>query len=623
MEQFLDASFVILGTAALFTAILVCLTVPPKITNKLIGGFAIATAVGALLVYGYGYAVVEEPADPIVAMVRAAFATVQVFVGDEGWGDVGAAFPHPVQQVIFWLVHLLGLFTSASAIIITLGAGLMRRLRLWLHRGRDVSLIYGLNEHTVHFGQLLMKQDSGNVVFVARNPDPALSAAVEHMGCILCDDDDALSAGVRFLKRIGIKSGKGSVRVYALHADGDANRDYARKLLASMEKMNIASDKTALTLLGSTDEVENPLLKGEKRYGYGTVYDVDEPTMTARLLVKHFPPCDSVEFDENGKAVTDFHGLIIGFGQLGQAVLQQLVMSGQFHGSHFRLAVFDPECTQKMGRLSHECAPMFAHYDISFHSHDGRSSQLYDYLQTHAHSLRYIAICAGSEEMNNQIAKPLRTFLSHKGSTASICLCSTRGVSRLRSNDKPETFEVYTPEILCTDRIDRMAMIMNQAYSDGGEMRENWRNCGYFNRMSSRSAADFYGAIVRAAGVTVEQAKKSWNPQGQLLENLAITEHLRWNAFHYAMGFRPMTEEELQQRIEQYRVEKSRNPDTEYRITRDMERRCHACIIPWEALDDYSRRENAITGGSRNYKQNDRDNVLAVAEILRQMDEKK
>ena len=45
----------------------------------------------------------------------------------------------------------------------------------------------------------------------------------------------------------------------------------------------------------------------------------------------------------------------------------------------------------------------------------------------------------------------------------------------------------------------------------------------------------------------------------------------------------------------------------------------HACLIPWEALDGLSRRENEVTGGSVDYKAMDRNNVLAVPDILRQV----
>ena len=58
-----------------------------------------------------------------------------------------------------------------------------------------------------------------------------------------------------------------------------------------------------------------------------------------------------------------------------------------------------------------------------------------------------------------------------------------------------------------------------------------------------------------------------------------------------------------------------------YRIARDMEKRIHACMIPWEELDDFSCRENAITGGERDYRENYRENIRALKDVLLKMDE--
>ena len=38
---------------------------------------------------------------------------------------------------------------------------------------------------------------------------------------------------------------------------------------------------------------------------------------------------------------------------------------------------------------------------------------------------------------------------------------------------------------------------------------------------------------------------------------------------------------------------------------------------PWDQLDALSQRENAVTGGQVDYKAMDRDNVLAMPDILR------
>ena len=43
----------------------------------------------------------------------------------------------------------------------------------------------------------------------------------------------------------------------------------------------------------------------------------------------------------------------------------------------------------------------------------------------------------------------------------------------------------------------------------------------------------------------------------------------------------------------------------------------HACLVTWDELDELSERENNITGGNVDYKQFDRDNILAMVELLK------
>lgn len=620
MENMVQTAGVIICTTALFGAIMVCLAVPPKTIKKMLGTFAGLTAAFALVFYGYGYAQ-KEGCSFVVAVLRATFAVCRVFVGSNDWDAVGAAFTTPPAQVAFWLIHLMGLFTSASALITTLGSGLIRKLRLWLNRKKDIALIYGLSQDSLEFGREITEEGVSLVLFVDQNSENALSFVVDQMGAVLRADNEALQATVRLLRSIGIKRGTRKIRLYALGKDYVANQQYANRLLASLKELDIASEQTALTILGPSDETDNRFLTRSGEYGFGTVIAINEPEMAARMLVRAYPPCDRVEFDENGKALNDFHGLIIGFGQIGQAVLKQLVMHGQFQGNKFRIAVFSPNHDQTMGCLAHECSSMLDHYDIDFYPHDGRSNQLFEYIDQNKASLSYIVVCAGGNGINMEIAEQLRTYLKRCGGSAPVYVCSRTGICYQVSDDNLIVHNIYTSEVLCTDQIDRMAMVLNHSYKDSGDMLENWRECSYFNRMSSRAAADYYAAFLRAAGVTKEQVKKHWDPKGDLLENLAAMEHLRWNAFHYCMGFRPMTEEEFKIRSAEYKKEKRRNPDTEYRITRDVDNRIHACIIPWKDLDAYSKKENDVTGENRDYAENDRKNIRSLANIIRAMDE--
>ena len=54
------------------------------------------------------------------------------------------------------------------------------------------------------------------------------------------------------------------------------------------------------------------------------------------------------------------------------------------------------------------------------------------------------------------------------------------------------------------------------------------------------------------------------------------------------------------------------------RLSKDSENRTHACLIPWNELDDLSKKESSVTGREVNYKQYDINNVLIIPEIFKQ-----
>jgi hypothetical protein len=165
-----------------------------------------------------------------------------------------------------------------------------------------------------------------------------------------------------------------------------------------------------------------------------------------------------------------------------------------------------------------------------------------------------------------------------------------------------------------------MAMVINHFYmgSSGTTPVKDWMNCDFFSRMSSRASADFVDAMLRMTGKTEQDVLESgWNLTDVQLENLSITEHLRWCAFHFCMGFHPMSREEFDCRAAEYLLQKEKTGKPSVRIGKNMDGRTHACLIPWEELDDLSARENAITGKNVDYKAMDRNNVLAVPQMLK------
>ena len=148
-------------------------------------------------------------------------------------------------------------------------------------------------------------------------------------------------------------------------------------------------------------------------------------------------------------------------------------------------------------------------------------------------------------------------------------------------------------------------------------MWEKWVACDSFSKMSSRASADFIPAFIRIAGTTREQVLSGdWHPSDEILQVLGETEHLRWNAFHFAMGYRTMSSEEFETNAKTWVQCMAEGKPCGIKIAKNSEARTHACLIPWEELDALSHKENAITGRNVDYKQIDIDNVLTMPKIL-------
>lgn len=615
----METLVVIITTAVLFLGMILLLAAKPRYAGKITGTFIVIVGVGGLLLYGYGFSVTADNLP--LAIIRALLAVCGMYVGKNDLSAISAAplMQHGWMHVIFWILHLLALYATASAAITTVGAEALKKLRLWLARRGRMNLIYGIHEGSLELGKQLSHRKKNVVVFVEAKPDAAQTAAIAGAGCALRCDAGALDADRHFLRAIGLGKGR-KITLYALNKDASANIRYARKLLESLRQRGIAAQQTRLVILGKDDTTARDLQVRGDQYGFGYVSVVNEPEMAARLLVRNYPPCDCVDFDENGKAQTDFEALILGFGQTGQAVLKQLVMNGQFEGSTFRAAVFAKDFQQTDGFFVSRFSALLEQYDISFHSHDGHSSQMYSYLDSRAGKIKYVVICTGNEKVNLELAEELTAYFRHKGAAVPVYQCGHNGVKAWKQDGAVKAHtRLYDADLLSRDALDQMAMILNHRYQAGTDRTplESWMDCDYFSRQSCRASADFADAMLRMAGVTARQAMENWNPTGELLLNLSKSEHRRWNAFHFCMGFRSMSEGEFDSRAAQYLRELREQGKATTRITKNVSGCTHACLVDWDELVALSQKEGNITGTYTDYQLLDTQNVLALPELLR------
>ncbi len=609
---------VVVLSAALLLAMVVNLTQKPAKSAKLTTNCMLISVIGGLIYYGVGYA--EKTGDLLFSVVRTPLTVTRMFVGVNELSSIeGTTLVSTTPGLlIFWLLHLLAFYSVASAAINTLGAEALRHLRFLLSEKGDLTLIYGINEGSLALAADCARDRGSSVVFVTENATAALVNELNNRGMSVFSGRAAAESDSRFIRRLHLRRRK--LTVYALHEEEDRNLFYALRLKNALEKANIPPEQTRITLPGAEDILTPMLQVSESTYGFGYVNVYDLGTLAARAMIRTCPPWDFVSFDAEGRAEDDFSCILVGFGRYGQAALKQLVINGQFAGSSFHAAIFSPNFRNEAGYLLTDCPDLMKNFDITSFEEDARSKAFYDYLEAHLSELKLIAVCTGNEEMNREISDSLMLYLKRR-MAEHICVvrCGRSGARYQETVGSPvRTTGIFTRALLSAEAADREAILLNSIYDTSDRSPwEKWVACDAFSKMSSRASADFAPAILKASGSTREEMlADDWKPDGKHLEALGETEHRRWLAFHYAMGYTRMSDEEFEANARLYALCMAEGKPCPVKISKNQQTRTHACLVPWDALDALSEHERELTGRNVDYKQLDINNVLALPQLL-------
>ena len=614
----LPVPVVILSTA-LFLALIANLALKPAFSSQLTTRCMVFCALSALVIYGVGFA--ETTGSILISIMRTPLTVTRMFVGINELGTIqGTTLVRtPLGLTFFWLVHMLAFFSTASAALVTLGAAGLRQLRLLLLRRGNLVILFGINDNTIAVGKECLAQRGNSVVFIADTADNTVVNDLNGLGMSVITGQDAIDSGdqtVRTLHPLGRK-----VSIYALDASEDQNLYYALKLKEAFRRAGVKAENTRITLPGEEEILTSMLQVTPEEYGFGYVHVFEIGDLVSRAMLRVCPPWDLMTFDEDGRTTEDFDCVVIGFGRFGQAAFKRLAMNCQFAGSSFRAAVFSPNVKKEAGYLLTDSASLFKNYDISLIKADGRSREMFQYLSANLPSLKLIAVCTGDEEMDREISDSLMLFLKRRqAERIAVVQCSRHGARYQETIGSPIlTQEVYSLSMLSAEEADRDAIVLNAVYDHSDKTDwEKWVSCDTFSKMSSRASADYFPAFLKASGRTREQViGGDWDLFPSMLDSLGEAEHKRWMAFHFAMGYSPMSRKEWDINAETYRRLIDEGKASGFRISKNQRGRTHACLVPWDELDELSERENAVTGHNVDYKQMDIDNVLALPRLLR------
>jgi len=547
--------------------------------------------------------------------------------------------------ILFWICHVSAFIIAFTALIALFGQKLMDEFRLRFGFHKEVYIIKGADENALTLGENLATHDHDAkykhpdnnrliILLLRENDDEEkICEKASRFGGIVqvLDRKNNLLSCV---KKAGLKKRKEYKKKYnlILMTDDVFLSDDTRCILEYAKGKNIPHDILEILVLTSSEwdreEIEAITKEKEsdkKKYPY-TIHITNEIDIITRQIIKRHPPYKYLDFNEKGEATRNFTVMIIGFGTVGQHALLRLIMNGQFVGSRMRAMVIDSDIDNLRDSFLHRYSALELCCDMEFKKLDVRCKEFFTFLND-VNNVDYMVIALHSDKINKQTALDIRLHYERKdASVPPFIAVSEKSICKEKQDKNIFVFgyceDVYKESVIIRAEADRMAKAVNDVYNklSGGQL---WHELDWFLQESNRAAADFIPTMLKLAKRNEKEAmeKNSLTEDSSLAETLAQTEHLRWMAFHVAVGYRPISIEKMQQRFEAYKG--TGNPLGFCR--RDSKTRLQVCIAPWDKLDKVTEayRELAHRAGNsdeqnRDFKENDRKIIENIPLFLKE-----
>jgi len=608
-----------------------------------IGLFAFSFITGFAF-YSYGFLFAgDTPVEVPIAALRALFSTTRMFFIIEDY-DTLASFvgsqwltDNIGLRILFWVCHITAMIVIQAALLSLFGRRFLDTFRLRCGSHKDLYIIKGeagnsflLGENIATHDASLKRYDSSRlIVFLSEDGDDVKNLyekAAGFGGIVLLPGRNR--SLIYYLNRAGFgKPDRRDIKYNIILMPNNVPAGDEARRIAEYAIGKVEPEKLDIFVLTPSEFEREEIEKiaqlkenGHRKYPF-TFHIVSEVDLFIRQMLEKHPLFECHSFDK----VCDFKVMVLGFGNVGQHALLRLIMNGQFAGSRMRAIVIDKDMDSLRDRFQYRFPGLDLCCDLDFIGVDVQSRNFFDFLNE-IDDLYYIVIALDDDEKCKQTASDLRLHYERKddGDLPYIAIIEKSG-GRQSEYLSENIFsfglreDVYKESIIIREEADIMAKAVNDTYSGG---KQPWHELDWFTQESNRASADFIPAMLEMAGLDVETAadKDMLSEDESLSETLAQTEHLRWMAFHAAMGYSLMSLAEMKRRFETYSG--SESPLSYCR--RDPIAKQHICLASWEELDevseayrDLARRANDSEEQKRDFKENDRDIIKNIPKFLR------
>lgn len=564
--------------------------------------------------YGFGvwvYSTLEAP-NRVIGFFAPIDNTLSIFFPSRGsYSEAGFE-----KDIYFFVLHLLAYLFFAMIAFSWFGRRLVNRSGRWLIPGGNKNVFWGYSVGGVLLAKDILRTSVWQqAIFVLprslrddEDEEKRIFEQLDSMGAVVLYEDMDTAC---YIPR--------AHRHFFLTEDQDFNIQQALKVAncprCSAPSLYVRTELPQAYTLFEGLAVETHIF--------------NQSALTARQFARKYPMLDCAGSKEVAKLRVNhqFKVLLLGFGWTGRELLHKEICDAQYVGSTFSATIFDRDYETRYGDYPVLFGECIEAYNLAFNPLGGSdnavgSQPFYRWCEEHLTHYDRVIVALGDDSLNLNVAMNLSqialfektrrdgnpfagSIFAHVREPRHYACCSNESYPVTIFGDL-ET--IYSVEVVIDESLDRMAKGVNCVYSSEEPLltrsqiearaEDMWHTSTIlFNRDSSRAAAANIDNIICLAAISDIDLQQAIDTP-ELLEILAETEHLRWNAFNRTNGVRRWDLNDIPDGhpldARQFSV-----PDRRvYPLLR------HACLVDFQSLDAVSDRVNenrALLAGGKHY----------------------
>jgi hypothetical protein len=469
---------------------------------------------------------------------------------------------------------------------------------LWQCFAKDKYIFFDVNEASLALAKNIIKHKRGIVLFLldAPSPDNRKIKKIKTAGayCFTQHFNTQSLINDKLLKKLLLKN---KTYLFFLSENDDANVQSVSVFFTTWKCSEIEKNQHSFELIVRIQNelmypvVENYIKTAPFKVPY-TLFNDSE--LIASEIIRRSPPIDTLNINIQNATVNDiYEALIVGFDVTGNSILRKLIEATQFVGTQFKATVMANDANTSLGCFLNHYPEMKKHYAIDFLNYEIGSDDFSAWLYQHVATLKQIIISTGNDEKNIAIASELNLFLRNRdiyNIPIIIVIRSNEPTFWEQANEYSLMHCVGKSETIFTEskvlKLDYLcqAKAIHQFYNQlkPFAQRISWEQLSDIKKESNIAMSESLYAKLKLMGKTVDEVKQMSEIQFQLflqehperLLNLAIAEHLRWNATYFAHGWRTWHLPEI----------------PEDALHQDETKKLHACLVDWNTLKNLEKR---------------------------------